>query len=178
MFGRSTCGLRDDARLDDSGGHSATPFVRNLRSEIQQVLDTREMTLDRREVTARGLVQTVRIRTDDGPERDRIAMFRELYGRDRIRIEPSRDEPLHIDALLLKSPDLGLLSGRRSPLRSEFTDGSDRLILNLGGPARATQFGREVLLERGDAIALSGLDRGTLTNLRSGRIMTLEVPHG
>jgi AraC-like DNA-binding protein len=136
------------------------------------------MTLDHSEVATRSLVQTVRIRTDDWPERDRIAMFRELYGRDRIRIEPSRDEPLHIDALLLKSPGLGLLSGRRSPLRSEFADGSDRLMLNLGGPALATQFGREVLLERGDAIALSGLDRGTLTTLRSGRIMTLEFPQG
>jgi len=136
------------------------------------------MALDETEVTTRSFMRLVRIRTDDWPARDRIAMFRELHGRDRIRIEPSRHEPLRIDALLLKSPELGLLSGRRSPLRSEFADGSDRLMLNLGGPAVATQFGREVVLERGDAILLSGSDLGTLTTLRAGRIMTLEFPQG
>jgi AraC-like DNA-binding protein len=136
------------------------------------------MALDQTEATARGFVRLVRIRTDDWPERDRIAMFRELHGRDRIRVEPRPEEAFRIDALLLKSPDLGLLSGRRSPLRSEFADGNDRLMLNLGGPALATQFGREVFLERGDAIALSGADRGTLTTLRAGRIMTLEFPQG
>jgi AraC-like DNA-binding protein len=120
----------------------------------------------------------MRIRTDDWPERDRLAMFRELHGRDRIRVEPRPDEPLRIDAMLAKFPDLGLLSGRRSPLRSEFADGNDRLMLTLGGPAIATQFGGEVLLERGDAIALSGSDPGTLTTLRTGRIMTFEFPRG
>ena len=126
----------------------------------------------------RASVRAVRIRTDDWPERDRLAMFRELYGRDRIRVSPRPNEPLRIDAMLVKFPDLGLLWGRRSALRSEFEDGSDRLILNLGGAAVATQFGREVLLERGDAVALSGSDHGTLTTLHSGRIATLEFPRG
>src|SRR5690242_5603713 len=51
-------------------------------------------------------------------------------------------------------------------------------MLSLGGPAVARQFGREVLLEQGDAIALSGADRGTLTTLKSGRIVTFEFPRG
>jgi AraC-like DNA-binding protein len=105
-----------------------------------------------------------------------MAMFRELHGRDRIRVDPLPNEPLRIDATLVKFPELGLLWGRRSPLRSEFADGNDRLMLSLGGPAVAAQFGREVLLERGDAIALSGSDRGTLTTFQSGRIATLEFP--
>jgi AraC-like DNA-binding protein len=120
----------------------------------------------------------VRIRTDDWPERERVAMFRELHGRDRIRVEPSRDAPLRIDATILRFPDLALLWGRRSPLRSEFADGNDRLVINLGGPAVAMQLGREIALERGDAIAFSGSDRGTLTTLRFGRITTLEFPKG
>ena len=70
--------------------------------------------------------------------------------------------------MLVRFPDLGLLRGRRSPLRSEFADGHDRLMLNLGGPAVATQFGRELLLERGDAVALSGSDRGSLTTCEAG----------
>ena len=123
-------------------------------------------------------VRLLRIRTDDWPERDRVEMFRDVHGRDGIRVEPRPGEPLRIDAVLVKFPDLGLLQGRRSPLRSAFADGHDRLMLNLGGPAVATQFGRELLLERGDAIALSGSDPGTLTTWRSGRIVTIDFPQG
>lgn len=126
----------------------------------------------------RGSSRLTTIRTDDWPARDREAMFRELHGRGEIRIEPRPDEPLRIDAILVKFPNLALLWGRRSPLRSEFADGDDRLMFNLGGPAIATQFGRELVLERGDAVALSGSDRGSLTTFRSGRIATLEFPRG
>jgi AraC-like DNA-binding protein len=126
----------------------------------------------------RAPARVVRIRTDDWPERDRIAMFREVHGQNHIRVEPRPDEPLRIDATLVKFPDLGLLWGRRSALTSEFSDGSDRLIFNLGGPAIAAQFGRELLLERGDAVALSGADRASLTTLRTGRIATVEFPRG
>lgn len=126
----------------------------------------------------RASVRVVTIRTEDWPERDRVEMFRDVHGRQGIRVEPRPDEPLRIEAMLVKFPELGLLQGRRSPLRSEFADGHDRLMLNLGGPAVATQFGRELLLERGDAIALSGSDRGTLTTLRAGRIVTVDFPQG
>ena len=105
-------------------------------------------------------------------------MFREVYGRGGIRVEPLPGEPLRIEAELVRLPDLALLLGRRSPLRSDFTDGHDRLILTVGGPAVARQFGREILIEPGDAIALSGADRGVLTTLRAGRIATLEFPRG
>src|SRR5436305_9097464 len=59
-----------------------------------------------------------------------------------------------------------------------FDDGSDRLMLNLGGPSVATQFGRELVLERGYAIALSGSDPGSLTTLQTGRVLTLDFPQG
>jgi AraC-like DNA-binding protein len=119
----------------------------------------------------------IRIRTDDWPEPERAAMFREHHGRDLVRVEPRAGEPLRIEAMLVKFPDLGLLRGRRSPLRSDFADGNDRLLI-AGGPAIATQFGRELLLEPGDAVALSGADRGSLTTLQVGRIATLEFPRG
>ena len=127
---------------------------------------------------SRAPARLIRIRTDDWPERERVAMFRELHGRDKVRVEPARGEPLRIDATILRVPELAIVWGRRSPLRSDFADGNDRLVVNLGGPAIAAQFGREVPLERGDAIALCGSDRGTLTTLRTGRLTTLEFPHG
>ena len=132
--------------------------------------------VDVQEPRARSRV--TRIRTDDWPARERVAMFHELHGRDRIRVEPARGEPLGIDVTIVRFADLAMLSGRRSPLRSEFADGNDRLLLNLAGPAVAMQFGREITLEQGDAIALCGSDRGTLRTTRSGRITTLEFPRG
>ena len=124
------------------------------------------------------LARLTRIRTDDWPERDRVAMFHEMHGRDGIRVEPRGGESLRIDATVVRFPNFALLRGHRSPLRSEFSDGNDRLVFNLSGPAVAVQFGREVLLERGDAIVLCGSDRGTLTTTKSGRISTLEFPRG
>lgn len=107
-----------------------------------------------------------------------MAMFRDRHGGDLIRVEPKRGEPLRIDVMLVKFPSLVLLWGRRSPLQSEFDDGNDRLLISLGGPAVARQFGRELLLEPGDAVALSGSDHGSLTTARAGRIATLEFPRG
>lgn len=126
----------------------------------------------------RAPVRLTRIRTDEWPERDRVAMFHAVHGRDRIRVEPAGGESLRIDATIARFPDFALLWGRRSPLRSEFSDGNDRLVVNLAGPAVAVQFGREVVLEKGDAIALCGSDRGTLTTTRAGAISTLEFPCG
>jgi len=107
-----------------------------------------------------------------------MALFRETFGGDRIRVEPSPGEPLRIDATLTRVAGLGLLSGLRSALRSDFADGHDRLIFSLGSAALGKQFGREVVLEQGDAIAFSGADLGSLTTSRGGPIATLEFPHG
>src|SRR4051794_5007003 len=123
-------------------------------------------------------MRVTRIRTIDWPERERVAMFHELHGRDGVRVAPVRGEPLRIDATIVRSSDLGLLWGQRSPLQSEFRDGNDRLMLNLAGPAMATQFGRDIVLEQGDAVALSGADRGMLSTEKAGPITTLEFPRG
>lgn len=122
--------------------------------------------------------RVITIRTAAWPERDRIARFRETFGGDRIRVEPFADEPLDIDATMMRVPGLGFLSGRRSALRSHFADGHDRLIFSRGSAALGKQFGREVVLEQGDAIALSGADLGSLTTARGGPIATLEFPQG
>jgi AraC-like DNA-binding protein len=79
---------------------------------------------------------------------------------------------------MVKMPGLGLVSVRRSALRSDFADGGDRLMINLGAPALAVQAGREVVLEHGDAVALSGADVGRFTTSAAGRIATVEFPDG
>ena len=121
---------------------------------------------------------TRRLRTDDWPEHSRAAMFREQFGGDRIRVEPLPGHPLYIDVLFARFPGLRLVWGRRSPLKSEFRDGGDRLLFNPGSAAVATQFGREVELAPGDAVALSGADSGAFVTLATGPIITLEFPTG
>ncbi|HEX6661684.1 MAG TPA: AraC family transcriptional regulator [Sphingomicrobium sp.] len=120
----------------------------------------------------------IRIRTDDWPESDRLTMFRENVGRDRVRVEPVAGEAFRIDGQLMKLPRLGLVSVRRSALRSDFADGSDRLMINLGGDSLAAQAGREFVLQRGDAIGFGGADVGSFTTPETGRIATLEFPNG
>lgn len=124
------------------------------------------------------LPRVITIRTDEWPERERVAMFRARFGGDLVRVRPSPDEPLRIDVTMTKVPGLGFLSGHRSALCSEFADGNDRLIFSLGSEARAKQLGREVALHPGDAVALSGADLGSMTTLRAGPIATLEFPQG
>jgi AraC-like DNA-binding protein len=123
-------------------------------------------------------VRLIRICTDDWPERERVAMFRQNVGRDRVRVEPLNDDPFRIYGKMMKLPGLGLVSVRRSSLRSDFADGSDRLMINLGGAALALQSGREVALQRGDAVVLTGADLGSFTTLRSTRLATVEFPDG
>jgi AraC-like DNA-binding protein len=122
--------------------------------------------------------RVINICTAQWPERDRVARFRETFGGGRIRVEPSGEEPLDINATLTRVPGLGLLSGYRSALRSDFADGHDRLVFSLGSAALGKQFGREAVLEKGDAIALSGADRGSLATSRGGPVATLEFPPG
>jgi AraC-like DNA-binding protein len=103
-------------------------------------------------------------------------MFREQFGRDRVRVDPLPEHALCIDAMIGRFPEVGLVWGRRSPLRSEFSDGSDRLMFSLGSPAIAIQFGQEVELSPGDAVALSGAESGAFVTLSPGQIITVEFP--
>lgn len=116
--------------------------------------------------------------TDNWPERDRLAMFRANVGRDRVSVEPLPDEPLRINATFIKLPGVGLVFGRRSALRSDFGDASDRLLINFDEEGLAKQFGREVRLKRGDAIVFAGGDVGSHTTFHSARLVTVEFPEG
>ena len=74
--------------------------------------------MDGHVVDASAPMRSIRVCTDDWPERERVAIFREKVGRDRVRIEPVSGEPLRIDGTLTKLAGLGLVSVRRSALRS------------------------------------------------------------
>jgi AraC-like DNA-binding protein len=132
------------------------------------------------ETTAEGstLLRVTRVRTDDWPERERLAMFRGNVSRDRVLVEPLADAPFRIHGTLAKFQSLGLVSVRRSAIRSDFADGSTRLMINLGGPALAVQARREVVLRSGDAVTLSGAEISSFATMRAGRIATIEFADG
>jgi AraC-like DNA-binding protein len=123
-------------------------------------------------------VRVVNIRTADWPERDRLAMFRDNIGRDQVTVEPLDGQPFRIDGKLAKLPGFGLVSARRSALRSHFRDGDDRLTINLGGDALASQGGREFVLKSGDAVAFMGADPGSVATGARGRLATIEFERG
>lgn len=123
-------------------------------------------------------LRVLRICTDDWPERDREAMFRDNIGHDRVLVEPVAGEPLRIVGTFARLPEFSLVSARRSALRSDFADGDDRLTINLGGDSLATQGGHEFVLKRGDAMAFTGSDIGSLTTGSSGHLATIEFARG
>ena len=124
------------------------------------------------------LPRVLKIRTDDWPERDRLSMFRDTVGGDQVTVELVGDEPFRIDGKVVKLPGLGLVSARRSALRSDFRDGDDRVTINLGGDALASQKGREFVLNTGDAVAFTGPEVGSVTTSTNGRLATIQFERG
>ena len=123
-------------------------------------------------------LRVVRVCTDDWPEQQREAMFRDNVGRDAVLVEPLGDERLRIDGTFVRMPELTLVSSRRSAMRSDFADGLDRLTINLGGDALARQGGREFVLKRGEAVGFTGADLGSLTTASCGRVATIQFANG
>lgn len=94
----------------------------------------------------------LRFSTEALPERERIAAFRELYGRKMLRLEmePQPDGPFHADLTLQLLPGLGIVSADSSLLRVGRTrqllaDSDDNLILQISTSAGvASQLCREI----------------------------------
>jgi AraC-like DNA-binding protein len=115
-----------------------------------------------------------RFSTSSLPERERVSRWREEFGRGLVRVdlEPlsSDDRPFHQEAILLMLPGVSTAVCSGSAARYDRTralaakgDGSIGLIVNLEGKAEASQFGRDVTLAPGDAIACIPDEPGVLT---------------
>ena len=114
---------------------------------------------------------TFRLSTDGYAPGERVAVWRELYGRKllRLEMEPLADAPFAADMAVQMLPGLGIATGTASLVRvgrsrELLDDGDDGLLLqiaSLGGIG--SQLGREVTLEPGDAILFSNSDIGGFT---------------
>jgi AraC-like DNA-binding protein len=127
---------------------------------------------------------TVSFSTDELPEKDRIAMWREHVGRTvfRVEIEPT-EGPFEAAAISCTLPGLHLLLSKLSVVRITRTqelisDGNDDLMLvvNRTGKLAISARCREVSLGEGDAL-LSSSDEVTVLERRShGDSLVLRIP--
>jgi AraC-like DNA-binding protein len=109
----------------------------------------------------------IRFASDDLPERDRLAQWREACSRTvmRIDMEPIHDAPFRCEAVLRALPGLGLASFCTSPnratrTRAMVTDGNDDLVLVLSanGTTVMSAHGREITIGGGDATLMSSTE--------------------
>jgi AraC-like DNA-binding protein len=115
------------------------------------------------------------------PERDRIAVLREVFGRKiaRFEFEPL-SEDVHADITVRAVGSVGIASIDHSLMRAErtremLTDGNDALVLQISmGGCHASHLDREVMAEPGDALMGSNGDVGTFTcSLTGGKSLLL-----
>jgi AraC-like DNA-binding protein len=107
------------------------------------------------------------------PERERVSRWREEFGRTLVQVDieplPFDDHPFHAEAALVALPGIGMAVISGSTMRFDRTrplaakgDGSLGMIVNLEDRAPAAQFGRDVMLGAGDAIAVIPNEPGVL----------------
>jgi hypothetical protein len=128
----------------------------------------------------------MRFSLEDVPERERLPVFREVFGRTVLKydLEPLPDIPFHVDLKFQALPGLAIMSGRiygsrdtrtRETLAADPTDDIG-MIVNLRGPHRITQGRRELVLGDGDATLVSLGDVCCFTHLPPGDVLALRVP--
>jgi AraC-like DNA-binding protein len=126
----------------------------------------------------------VRFSTDEVPERDRMARWREEFGRIVVRcdFEPLADVSFRAQATLRALPGLRTIACSVSPVRARRSaalaaDGDDGigLFVNMGSRAAASQRRRGVVLGAGDAV-LIGHGPSVVTPAPDGFIGMI-VPH-
>src|ERR1700744_1368179 len=127
----------------------------------------------------------VNFSTDGIPERERIAYWREHYGKVMLRVdlEPDRDVAFEAQMSSMTSPGLQLLASAILPVpitrSGEFlADGDGGLIfaINRGGLATVSSCGQEQDLRPHEAILLSGAEAASFHRTTLGQSFTLRVP--
>jgi AraC-like DNA-binding protein len=129
---------------------------------------------------------SLRFALDNVPERDRIPVFREVFGRQVLKYDmtPLPDIPFHIDLKFQAMPGLMMMSGKahgstnRRTLETLAADPTDDIgvIVNLSGPHRILHDGQELVMGDGEATILSLGEICSFTHRPPGDILALRVP--
>src|SRR6185437_3118574 len=127
----------------------------------------------------------VRVSTDAFPDQQRLAKWREIYGRNiaKVDIETIGTDPFHASVAFQGLPGVEIVSGSRSAAHYRITrqhlvgarDGFGLSVL-LSGAATTQQLGRENVLRPGTAVVVSGTDPSVNTMHTPGRFLTIVLP--
>jgi AraC-like DNA-binding protein len=126
-----------------------------------------------------------RISTAAFPEHARLALWREIYGRNiaHVDIEPLDDRPFRASASFHNLPGLDVAIDSRSDARYLFgrqaaAKAQDQVMLGLvaKGVGHVAQLGREVISEVGGAVLVSGADPASATMRGDGTCIALAFP--
>jgi AraC-like DNA-binding protein len=125
------------------------------------------------------------ISTRDFPERKRLDMWREIYGRaiGSVDIEPIGDTPFHAEVTFNLLPDVSIAAGSRTPAHYHASKellargGKNIVVISMlrSGAASATQFGRELIDGIGSASVLASNVPSSSTMLTEGSFITLAL---
>lgn len=130
-----------------------------------------------------GLI-TISFSTEELAEADRVAMWRDHYGRTALRVEIEPAAHCVFDACVLSRilPDMHLLLGTLSPARITRTrelvaDANDdlALIINRYGTATVSARGRELQMAPGDAVLTSSADVMVFERERRGESLSIRM---
>jgi AraC-like DNA-binding protein len=133
---------------------------------------------------ARVGASSFRLSTDDYAPGERVAVWREFYGRKvlRLEMEPLPDIPFSAEMTVQVLPGLAIATGASSLLRvgrsrELLDDGDDGLLLQVASSAGiGSQLGREAALDPGDAILFSSADVGHCTFPGITKALALRLP--
>jgi AraC-like DNA-binding protein len=125
----------------------------------------------------------LRFSTDALPERDRISIWREEFGRKLVRLDmEALSEPFHTEATLRALPGLRTFGCTSSAVRFDRTqtfvaDGDDTIamLINLSGNLTMSQRGKDVALGAGGGVLVLHEEPAALTST-GGSHLGLVVP--
>jgi AraC-like DNA-binding protein len=124
------------------------------------------------------------VSTQTFPEEKRLAMWREIYGRNigNFDIEPIGGTPFHADVIFHPLPGIGIAIGSRSAAHYRVTRelagrGRDIIVLSMlrSGVATTSQFGKEMTCGIGSAVVLTSTEPSTSTLHCHGSFVTLAL---
>ncbi|MBR0933026.1 AraC family transcriptional regulator [Bradyrhizobium jicamae] len=128
--------------------------------------------------------KSIRFSTRELPERMRIPMWREEFGRCVVHadIAAASDAPFHAEATLQAVQGLRMLALQGAPMRfkrsrTDIVDGDDSigLIVSSPGASQLSQRGREIECRGGEAVAILHSEPATVCYV-GGRQLGLAVP--
>jgi len=138
-------------------------------------------------VTARPQLppEFLKLSTADLPERDRLAIWREVYGRFifNVDIEPLDNRTFEAEVALRRLPGVAVSSGWRTPAdyrfgRRQLAVAGDNIVLGIvmKGRARVVQLGRDLTIDQGGAAMMTTSDPGYHALYDGGGHLAVQLP--